>query len=581
MKSKKQKAAPKPAAAPAAAQAPTPSLKTWHAALGLAAALGAAMLVYGPALNGPFVFDDIYLPFFSPRFAEAPLPVAIHGTRPFLLFSFWINSKLAGAEPFLYHWFNVLFHVLNAFLVFLIARRLFEWSGCEGRPKERLAAFAGALFLLHPVQTEAVSYVTSRSENLSVLFLLSAAAIFVYRKRTAVSWPVVLAILILYAAAASTKEHTVVLPAVLLLIDYFWNPGFSFSGIRRNWRLYVPIAIGAALAVAYVFDILRQAVTAGFGMKELPWNHYFYTQWRVLWIYIRLFLFPAGQNADWAHGTVRSPLDPMALAGLIGLIGLVGAALWHRKRYPVASFGILCALLLFAPTSSVVPIEDVVAERRMYLPMLGLSLAAAELLRIWRARPGVRAGAAAAVLVLLGAACYNRNQVWSSDRLLWEDVLKKSPWNARARGHLGVAYYKEGRCQEAAAQFEALAKGQRPEARSFVNWALALDCLGRPEEAIAKLQEAIAITPDSNVYAQLAMLYGKQGKAEEAYQAIEKALELDPRNDMAYFYRGNLRSLQGDYARAAEDYRQALAVNPDNEPARRGLARVLGRSKGP
>ena len=369
MKSKKQKAAPKPAAAPA--PAPAHTLKAWHAGLGLALALGAAMLVYAPALNGPFVFDDIYLPFFSPRFAEAPLPVAIHGTRPFLLFSFWINSKLAGAEPFLYHWFNVLFHVLNAFLVFLIARRLFAWSGCQGWSKEWPATFAGALFLLHPAQTEAVSYVTSRSENLSALFFLSAIAIFIYRRRTAVSWTVVLAILALYAAAASTKEHTVVLPAALLLIDYFWNPGFSFSGIRRNWRLYVPIAIGAALAVAYVFDILRQAVTAGFGMKELPWHHYFYTQWRVLWIYIRLFLFPAGQNADWAHGTVRSPLDPMALTGLIGLLGLVGAAVWYRKRYPVASFGILCALLLFAPTSSVVPIEDVVAERRMYLPMLG------------------------------------------------------------------------------------------------------------------------------------------------------------------------------------------------------------------
>ncbi|MGQ9635092.1 MAG: tetratricopeptide repeat protein [Bryobacteraceae bacterium] len=581
MKSKKQRPAPKPAAPHAPAPSPAPPLKAWHAALGLAAALGTAMLVYAPALNGPFVFDDIYLPFFSPRLAAAPLPVAIHGTRPLLLFSFWINSKLAGAEPFLYHWFNVLFHVLNAFLIFLIARKLFAWSGCEGRSREWLAAFAGAVFLLHPVQTEAVSYVTSRSENLSVLFLLSAVAIFIYRKRTAISWPVVLAILILYAAAASTKEHTAVLPAVLLLVDYFWNPGFSFSGIRRNWRLYVPIAVGAALALAYVFDILRQAVTAGFGMKELPWNHYFYTQWRVLWIYIRLFLFPAGQNADWAHATVRSPFDPMALAGLIGLLGVVGAAIWYRKRYPLASFAILCALLLFAPTSSVVPIEDVVAERRMYLPMLGLSLAAAELLRHWRARPRMRAGVAAVALVILGAACHQRNQVWGSDRLLWEDVLKKSPWNARAREHLGVAYYKEGRCQDAAAQFEALAKEQRPEARAFVNWALALDCLGQPEQAKEKLQQAIAVAPASDVYAQLAMLYGKLGNSEEAYRAIEKALELDPRNDMAYFYRGNLRSLEGDYARAADDYRQALAVNPDNEPARRGLARVLGRSKGP
>lgn len=574
MRNKKQKPGPKPP------DPPQGKLRAWHIAVGLAAALGVGMLAYSPALNGPFVFDDIYLPFFSPSFAEAQLWEAVHGTRPFLLFSFWLNSKLAGTDPFLYHWFNVLFHVLNALLVFLIARRLLEWSGVETSRREWLAAFAGAIFLLHPAQTEAVSYVTSRSENLSGLFVFSAIAIFVYRRRQAVSWRVALAILLLYAAAASTKEHTVVLPAVLLLIDYFWNPGFSFSGILRNWRLYAPIAAGAAFAVYYVLDVLSQAVTAGFGMRDLPWHHYFFTQWRVLWIYLRLFLFPAGQNVDWAHATVRSPLDPLALAGLIGLLALIAAAFYYRKRYTLAAFGILCALLIFAPTSSVAPIQDVVAERRMYLPMLGLSLLPVQLLLGWRAGLRIKAVAAAVVLAVLGIACHQRNQVWASDRLLWEDSVAKSPWNTRARLHLGVAYYKEGRCQEAAAQFEIVAR-EKTEARPFVNWALALDCLGRPEEAVERLREALAIEPSSDAYAQLAMLYGKQGKNDQALAAAEKALELDPRNDMAYFYRGNLKALAGDYAAAADSYRRALAVNPDNEQAKRGLARVSARLQKP
>ena len=171
--------------------------------------------------------------------------LAIRGVRPFLMFSFWANSHIAGTQPYLYHLFNLLFHAVNSLLVFLIARRLISWSGSEGRVRDGLAAFAGAVFLLHPVQTESVSYIASRSENLSAMFLFGAIAVFVLRRRTAVSWPVSLAVLVLYGAAVSTKEHTVVLPVILLLIDYFWNPGFSLAGIRRNWKLYAPILAGA------------------------------------------------------------------------------------------------------------------------------------------------------------------------------------------------------------------------------------------------------------------------------------------------------------------------------------------------
>jgi hypothetical protein len=169
------------------------------------AALVAGLIVYGPALSGPFVFDDQYLPFFSPHFAEQPMLQAIRGVRPFLMFTFWANSHIAGTEPYLYHLFNLLFHVVNSLLVFLIARKVISWAGGEGRIRDGLAAFAGALFLLHPVQTESVSYIASRSENLSAMFSLGAVAVFVLRRRTAVSLPVSLSVLVLYGAAVSTK----------------------------------------------------------------------------------------------------------------------------------------------------------------------------------------------------------------------------------------------------------------------------------------------------------------------------------------------------------------------------------------
>jgi tetratricopeptide (TPR) repeat protein len=538
------------------------------------AAFVAGLIVYGPALNGPFVFDDQYLPFFLPHFAEQPMLQAMRGVRPFLMFNFWANSHIAGTQPYLYHLFNLLFHAVNSLLVFLIARRLISWAGCEGRVRDGLAAFAGALFLLHPVQTESVSYIASRSENLSAMLLLGAVAVFVLRRRMAASWPVSLAVLVLYGAAVSTKEHTVVLPAILLLIDYFWNPGFSFGGIRRNWKLYVPILAGGALAAWSVVRLLSSAPTAGFRVIGLPWYDYFYTQWRALWIYFRLFVLPFGQSADYNYPIVRTPFDPWAVAGLAGLLILLASAVYFRKRYPLACFGFLAALVLLAPTSSVVPIMDAVTERRLYLPMFGLVLVAVELLRRWRAQRQLVVGTGVAVLVVLAFLCYQRNEVWASNVTLWEDAVAKSPRNWRAHFQLGVAYLEQRRCDVASREFETAAGLGKPDYSLYFDWAKVERCLNRQEKALEKLRLAVGIERRSGAFSEMALIYGKLGNDAEALAAIATALELNPREDMAYFCRGNLRKRTGDLAGAAADYSKAIEINPDNGEAQRGLDNV-------
>ncbi|HSW48584.1 MAG TPA: tetratricopeptide repeat protein [Bryobacteraceae bacterium] len=550
------------------------SLSWWHFALGGGVALAAVLLVYQPALDGPFVFDDQYLPFFSPRYAEQTLSEATRGVRPFLMFSFWVNNRLAGIEPYTYHLWNVLLHFANSLLVFFIVRRLLALAGSQGPLREWMAAFAGAVFLLHPAQTEAVAYVASRSEVLSALFFYSAFAVFLYRRTEAVSWPRSFAVILLYGAAVSTKEHTITLPALLLLTDYFWNPGFSLKGIRRNWRLYAPLAVAAVAGVALVYRLARGSVSAGFSVEGLPWYDYLYTQCRALWVYFRLFLWPAGQNVDYAYPYSRSILDHGAIFGLAGLTLAVAAAVYFRKRYPLAAYGFIAALILFSPTSSVIPIQDAVAERRLYLPMLGLLLMVVEFLRRWKARPVVVAGSLGCVLVALAIACNLRARVWASDVLLWEDSVAKSPHNSRAHFHLAVAYSQQGRCEEASSRFEIADRLGKPDYRLFVDWALAEDCAGRPDRAIEKLKRAVAIQPSAYPHALMGMIYGKQKRYTEALAALETAEKLDPRENMTHFYRGNIYAATGDAARAAQEYRRAIELNPDNEAARRGLARV-------
>jgi tetratricopeptide (TPR) repeat protein len=550
------------------------ALKTWHILAGVFAALAVTIAVYQPALNGPFLFDDQYLPIYSPDFAEKPLLVAIRGVRPLLMFSFWLNHRVSGLNPGSYHLFNVLFHIASGLLVFFILRRILGWAEENGARREALSAFGAAVFLLHPVQTESVAYVASRSEALSVLFFHAAFALFLYRRATSVSWPVAAGVLVLYAAAASTKEHTVVLPALLLLTDYFWNPGFSFQGIRRNWRLYAPLLLAGLVGLRFVRRVLAVAATAGFGMRDLPWHQYFFTQCRAIWQYLRLFLIPVGQNADYQYPVSRTIFDRGAIFGLVALLVAVACALYLRRRFPLACYGFLAALVLFAPTSSVIPIADTLVERRIYLPVIGLLLVVLEFLRRWKTSAARLAAACAIVLVAASALAWRRNTVWGSEVALWEDTAAKAPHNSRALFQLGMAYYAEGRCSDAAARYAEVARVGESTHRLLVDWALAEDCLGRSEAALDKLQQAARLNATAHVYSLIGMIHGKAGRSGEALEAIETAIQIDPKYDMAYFYRGNVRATAGDWAAAAEDYRHALRLNAHNPLARQSLLRA-------
>lgn len=537
--------------APAAKARP----RVWIYAAAGAAALYLAFQVYAPALHGPFVFDDTTLPYHLPNFSRA-LQAWISGVRPLLMLSYWINYQWSR-EPFLFHVFNVVFHSVNSALVFLIARKLL------GTSDTLLAGFAAAVFLLHPVQTESVAYVAGRSEDLSVLFFLAAFAVFLYRRSAAASWKTAVVVLALFAAAAATKEHTLVLPGLLLLTDYYWNPGFSFSGIRRNWRIYASLAVAGAAGLAFVARILAHAPSAGFGLKDLTWYQYFFTECRAFFVYLGLLVFPAGQSLDHDFPISHNILEHGAIFGLAGIVLLAGAAIYFRRRYPLASYGFLVYLLLMAPTSSFVPIKDPLAERRMYLPMIGILLVVVALLQRIRLDRRKLAPVLGAVAVVLAILTYQRNQLWGSDTALWEDTVRKSPGKSRAHFQLAHTYDAQGRCLEAVTQYAEAARLEPPDYGLLVDWGLACDCAGQPDEAVAKLQQAAALDPSAHVYSQIAKVYAGHARWPEALVALAQAGKLDPNYAVTYYYRGGVEASTGDFAAAVADYQHALALGID------------------
>ena len=271
-----------------------PGFKWWWLLAAIVVVQG-AFAVYNPALRGPFLFDDFSLPFYNPLRRTEHFSAWVTTVRPLLMLSYWINYQLSGQQTLWYHIFNVSFHSVNAFLVWRIARNLLTQVKVLDWRREVLSVFAGALFLLHPVQTESVAYVAGRSESLSALFYLLALSIYLSRPPGGIGWKRAGAVLLFFGAAVCTKEHTITLPAVLLLTDMFWARENPMQAIRRNWRLYAPISVVAVLGGLFVVWVLSRAATAGFHISGVPWDRYLLTQFRVIFTYMRLFVLPAGQ----------------------------------------------------------------------------------------------------------------------------------------------------------------------------------------------------------------------------------------------------------------------------------------------
>jgi tetratricopeptide (TPR) repeat protein len=526
-------------------------------------------------MHGPFLFDDNGLPFALPNF-DAPLAHWLDGVRPLLMLTYWVNVKMSGSDTFSYHAVNLLFHLGATGLMFLIVRRLLEWSGCEKSLLDLLAGFSAAIFLLHPVETEAVAYLAGRSDGLSVMLLLAAYAVFLYRRNAAVSWRDTLGLLLIFAASLAAKEHTIVLPALFLLTDYWWNPGFSLAGARRNWKLYAPLAVGAAGGFWFFLPLIRHGSNAGLGMKDLTWYQYFFTQCRALFVYPALFLFPVHQSADWDFPMSKTIFDRGAIIGLIALLALAGLAWRYRRKYRLASFGFFTYLLLMAPTSSFLPIRDAIAERRLYLSMLGLLLILVDFLGRSKLERKTLAAICTAVALILALATYARAQVWSSELALWQDTTEKTPENWRAHFHLASAYYDLGpeNCDKAVHEFQNTTRLRPPDYDLLVDWALALDCLNQTDAALAKLRQAAALEQTAHVYSQIGMIYGKRKQWPEALDALATAEKLDPNFATTYVYRGLVHTATDQLETAIQDYRRALAIDPKYRQAIDGLAQA-------
>jgi Flp pilus assembly protein TadD len=610
--------------------------------------VGAA--AYQPSLSAPFILDDeeaildnhsirrLWPPWEALR---PPRETAVSG-RPIANLSFAVNYAVGGLRPEGYHLVNLVLHLLAALTLYGIVRRtslLPRWGEATQRAAPWLALGVALLWEVHPLLTDAVTYLSQRTELLMGWFLLltlygaiRAAAAFSPTRWNA------LAIVSCWLGMAS-KEVMVIAPVLVVLYDrVFLLPSWR-QMLRQRRSLYLGLAsswllLGALAAEAPHGDLAGFSVTHA-GMT--PWR-YALTQCGVVVHYLRLAVWPHPLVLDYYDWPLAQRLGEVWPAVvLIG--GLTAATGWALLRRAWLGFLGAWFLLILAPTSSIIPIPtEVVAERRMYLPLIAcvvLIVAGGwRLLHRLPVQDPVRRLLTGMVVLgavaLLGFQTIRRNDLYRSEVAIWRDTVAKRPHNARAYHNLGVVLVKKGRLDEAVAQFaKALAlaphsaithhnvagalvrQGKVEEALVHATEAVRLapghlpyydgvaDLLvrqgsgaaedlhdqgillfqqGRAAEAITYFQAALRLRPDAaNIQNSLAVVFMQVGLTEEAEAHLVEALRLDPHHAEAHHNLANLMRRQGHVEEALVHYTRALELMPDAAAVHNNLGVLLAQ----
>lgn len=431
-----------------------------------AALLCAAVLAaYFNAFAGSFQFDDYNVIVHNPAVHSIGAWFdSMPGIRPLLKLSYTLNW-IAGPGTFGFHLVNVTVHAANAVLVYLLLQAL-------RRPHAAgdLVPFLAALmFALHPVQTEAVTYICGRSTSLMALFYLGALLAYVRAADAASPRGMGAVSLLLFGCALLTKEAAATLPLALWLVDALdrrREPGLH-AAFARHRGYWLVLAIGLATAAAS--PTYRQLLMTSLSARGIADN--LLSQVNAVWYLAGQLLFPWRLNAD-PDLPLLTRWSPLLVAQAAALAALLWFGFRGLRRRAWAGFAVLWFFLHLLPTNSVLPRLDIANDRQLYLASIGAFMVAALALQalIAGARRRWLVNAVVGALLLgLGYTTIQRNQTYGSGIAFWQDAAAKSPGKARVFNNLGFAYQQDGRLDEAEAAYRRALELDPAHVRAYWN----------------------------------------------------------------------------------------------------------------
>ena len=394
-----------------------------------------------------------------------------------------------------------------------------------------IAFFVGAVFVSHPVQIEAVTYIWQRASSMVTLFYLASLCLYVKSRLLQINESSLslgrsyyIFSLIMAIVAMFTKENAVTLPLMILLYEFsFFDGKKGLNWKRLSLFLSTIFVIPLTMLLTRYGETRLQQLHSASGISPL---HYLLTQFRVIVTYIRLIFLPLNQNLDHEYHISKSIFEFPTLISFLFLAGIVFFAKQLFSKYRLVSFSIFWFFLTLSLESSVIPLKSYIFEHRLYLPMVGYSLFLVSGVYYLFGKNSIKT-MVILLMVMVGfnsILTYQRNKVWKNELTLWDDAVRKSPHQARAFNNRGFAYFNQG------------------------NFA----------KAIADYSEAIEINPDlADAYAGRGLTYSKQGNLPQAIADYNKAIDIDPRYADAYNNRGIFYLHQGNATQAQSDLDQS------------------------
>ena len=540
------------------------------------------LAAYANGLSGPLVLDDQASVLFNPQIrhlwplvdALAPPRNTALASRPLVNLSFAVNYALGGFSVRGYHLVNVGLHILSALLLFGIVRLTLAGPRLRDRfgPTADTVALACALvWMVHPIQTEAVDYLTQRTELMMGLFYLLTlyCAIRALGSDSPDWWHAAAVVSCLLGAGC--KESIVTAPVIVVLYDRI----FVFDSMKDALRARTGLYVGLWLSwVELAAVATSRNKTVGFSSGVSAWT-YLLNQTQMISQYLKLTIWPHALVIDYGVPRPYGLMDvlPQALL-VVTLLMVTGIAL---VRSPMASFLGAWFFITLAPTSSFLPIAtEVGAERRMYLPLAGLVVAAVLGVYRWSRTTNVAPYVLACVVAALAFGTVQRNRDYASKVALLQTSVDRWPHD-RAHFNLALALKAQGRTDETIVQLR-FAVAEIPQAQ----FALGSELYGRGEfdAAITALQTYVSL-PDLNpadvVKARnlLALAFAQQGQLPSAVEALQQALQQDPANPDLH---GNLAFVllqQGNFEGARRHCEEYLALKPGNPVVLTHLGQAL------
>lgn len=530
------------------------------------------ILAYSNSFLVPFLFDDIQNIVDNPLIKSPDLIIdssvycsqniniveqesLCHSFKTRLIgyYSFALNYKIHDLNVFGYHAFNLLIHVINGLLLYFFVLYTLNTTVLKQSKVNNITFIALSttlLFILHPIQTQAVTYIVQRFTSLATTFYLFSLVMYVKWRITNINskLKVIFYFTSIVSAVLSmkTKEIAFTLPFIITMYEFFFLEGKVRSRLLFLLPFYIALLIIPLSIIEVnkpIENLISEINESTRIMTSMSRWDYLYTQFRVILTYIRLVFLPVGQNLDYDYPISKSFFDIEVFFSFLVLfiIFLYAVYLLFRSRHEnkflrVISFGIFWFFITLSVESSIIPIADVIFEHRLYLPSVGIFVAIvfAVFFFINKGENRNQIVFMTAIIlfvlsILLGSITYARNITWKDEIRLWNDVVVKSPKKARGYNNLGFAYEKKGFYYE----------------------------------ALENYNKAIIINPDfDDAYYNRANAYSKIGLYDNAIYNYTKAILINPSYVQAYNNRGAVYSLKGEIDKAIEDFSQSIYINP-------------------